>query len=63
MTSQKLHEEPEILRRFMAVVVSSAFWDSLLYKTIFEGYFESLRLFLALFRKVQSSSLFVGLIF
>ena len=31
MTSQKLHEEHEILRRFMAVVVSSAFWDSLTY--------------------------------
>ena len=29
MTSQKLNEEHEILRRFMAVVVSSAFWDSL----------------------------------
>ena len=29
MTSHKLHEEHEILRRFMAVVVSSAFWDSL----------------------------------
>ena len=26
MTSQKLNEEHEILRRFMAVVVSSAFW-------------------------------------
>ena len=30
MTSQKLHEEHEILRRFMAVVVSSAFRDSLM---------------------------------
>ena len=30
MTSQKLSEEHEILRRFMAVVVSSAFWDSLI---------------------------------
>ena len=30
MTSQKLNEEHEILRRFMAVVVSSAFWDSLI---------------------------------
>ena len=29
MTSQKLNEEHEILRRFMAVVVSSAFWASL----------------------------------
>ena len=29
MTSQKLNEEHEILRRFMAVVVSSAFRDSL----------------------------------
>ena len=30
MTSQKLNEEHEILRRFMAVVVSSAFRDSLI---------------------------------
>ena len=30
MTSQKLNEEHEILRRFMAVVVSSAFKDSLI---------------------------------
>ena len=30
MTSQKLNEEHEILRRFMAVVVSSAFWASLI---------------------------------
>ena len=29
MTSQKLSEEHEILRRFMAVVVSSAFKNSL----------------------------------
>ena len=29
MTSQKLNEEHEILRRFMAVVVSSAFKNSL----------------------------------
>ena len=29
MTSQKLNEEHELLRRFMAVVVSSAFRDSL----------------------------------
>ena len=29
MTSQKLNEEHEIFRRFMAVVVSSAFWASL----------------------------------
>ena len=29
MTSKKLNEEHEILRRFMAVVVSSAFWGSL----------------------------------
>ena len=29
MTSQKLNEEHEILHRFMAVVVSSAFWASL----------------------------------
>ena len=29
MTSQKLNEEHEILRRFMAVVVSSAFENSL----------------------------------
>ena len=33
MTSQKLHEEHEILRRFMAVVVSSASWDSLINPT------------------------------
>ena len=32
MTSQKLNEEHEILRRFMAVVVSSAVWDSLKYR-------------------------------
>ena len=31
MTSQKLNEEHEILRRFMAVVVSSAFKNSLIY--------------------------------
>ena len=30
MTSQKLNEEHEILRRFMAVVVSSAFKNSLI---------------------------------
>ena len=30
MTSQKLNEEHEILRRFMAVVVSSAFTNSLI---------------------------------
>ena len=36
MTSQKLNEEHEILRRFMAVVVSSAFRDSL--KIVFELY-------------------------
>ena len=30
MTSQKLNEEHEILRRFMAVVVSSAFKSSLI---------------------------------
>ena len=30
MTSQKFNEEHEILRRFMAVVVSSAFRDSLI---------------------------------
>ena len=30
MTSQKLNEEHEILCRFMAVVVSSAFSDSLI---------------------------------
>ena len=37
MTSQKLNEEHEILRRFMAVVVSSAFWDSLKSRAIFPG--------------------------
>ena len=30
MTSQKLNEEHEFLRRFMAVVVSSGFTDSLM---------------------------------
>ena len=34
MTSQKLNEEHEILRRFMAVVVSSAFKNSLINRTI-----------------------------
>ena len=36
MTSQKLNEEHEILRRFMAVVVSSAFKNSLMYLLKFQ---------------------------
>ena len=36
MTSQKLNEEHEILRSFMAVAISSAFWASLI--RLFGGY-------------------------
>ena len=44
MTSQKLNEEHEILRRFMAVVVSSAFKNS------FIGFGILFRVFPAIFR-------------
>ena len=38
MTSQKLNEEHEILRRFMAVVISSAFWwDRVLDRVLGKG--------------------------
>ena len=49
MTGQKLNEEHEILRRFMAVVVSSAFKNSLMFVDLFTRK-RSFALFCALLR-------------